>query len=222
MRMNKSLASGLIFCAVAFFSTNSWADGSMKTYHIEVTNLTPGQPISPVMAATHNTGMSFFQAGAAPTPELAELAEAGNANPLADLLMMTPGYSDVQIAASAIGPGETISIMITTSSGKKSLSLGAMLVNTNDAFIALRDVALPKGMQKVTYFADVYDAGSETNNESCSAIPGPACGGAALSPDDDGEGFVHIHNGIHGMGELNPAIHDWRNPAAQIVISRMK
>lgn len=174
------------------------------------------------MVATHRAGISFFKAGEAPTPELAALAEAGDGEPMATKLMNTPGFHDVQIGAGAIGPGETRTMIIHTHSKKKRLSLGAMLVNTNDAFIALRDVVLPKGYRTVTYFANAYDAGSETNDESCSTIPGPACGGAGLSPEDEGEGFIHIHNGIHGIGGLDAALYDWRNPSAQVVIKRIQ
>jgi hypothetical protein len=174
------------------------------------------------MAATHRPGISFFQAGDAPTPELASLAEAGNGNPLAAMLITTPGYSDAQVSTGGTGPGKTTTMTITARHGMDHLSLGAMLANTNDGFIALRDVELPKDRQTVTYMADGYDAGSETNDESCSTVPGPACGGAALSPEDSGEGFVHIHNGIHGIGGLSAAIYDWRNPVAQVVIKRMK
>ena len=67
-----------------------------------------------------------------------------------------------------------------------------------------------------------YDAGTETNDELCATVPGPACGGEALSPADSGEGFVSIHNGIHGMGDLNAALLDWRNPVAKVTIHRVK
>ena len=36
-----------------------------------------------------------------------------------------------------------------------------------------------------------------------------------------GEGYVHIHAGIHGVGNLNPALRDWRNPVAKISIRRI-
>ena len=162
------------------------------TYQITITNLTFGQPIAPLMAATHQSGMSFFKAGDAPTPELATLAEAGDGNPMASMLISMQGYSDVQVAAAGTGPGETTMMTITAHKRIDNLSVGAMLVNTNDAFIALRDMELPKGKQAVTYFADAYDAGSETNDESCSNIPGPACGGAGLSLEDDGERVLFI------------------------------
>lgn len=227
MHIKKTLIVGCILYATVLNITNGFAvdrdhDHDRKTtYQITITNLTLGQPLAPLMAATHRPGMSFFKAGDAPTPELATLAEAGDGNPMAAMLISMQGYSDAQVAAAGTGPGETTMMTITAHKRVDHLSVGAMLVNTNDAFIALRDVELPKGRQAVTYFADVYDAGSETNDESCSNIPGPACGGAALSPEDDGEGFVYIHNGIHGIGGLDAAIYDWRNPAAQIVIERM-
>jgi len=208
---------------VILYTSNSWAseDSDGISYQITITNLTPGQPITPPMVATHQQGMSFFEVGDEPSPELAVLAEAGDGNPLAARLIITAGYGDVRVGSSVTKPGETKSMVITANTANDHLSLGAMLANTNDAFIALRDVSLPKNTNAVTYFADVYDAGSETNDELCSSIPGPACGGIGLSPEDTGEGFVHIHNGIHGIGGLDMALYDWRNPAAQIGIKRL-
>jgi hypothetical protein len=46
------------------------------------------------------------------------------------------------------------------------------------------------------------------------------CAGAGGSPGVGGEGFVHIHPGIHGIGDLIPAQRDWRNPVAKISIER--
>ncbi|MCH6583458.1 MAG: hypothetical protein E2O37_00035 [Proteobacteria bacterium] len=73
-------------------------------------------------------------------------------------------------------------------------------------------------------YSPAYDAGSETNDESCANIPGPpdGCTGAGVSPDDDGEGYVHIHAGIHGISDLIAADRDWRNPVARITIRRSK
>lgn len=222
MRKTTTLFAGCIFSAAVLTATTAGADDDMETYKITITNLTPGQPIAPAMAATHRSGMSFFEAGAAPSPELAALAEAGNGKPMAALLLTTPGVSDAQVGTGGTGPGKTTTLMVTARRGANHVSVGAMLGNTNDAFIALRDVALPRGSRHtVTYMADGYDAGSETNDESCNTVPGPACGGAALSPEDSGEGFVHIHNGVHGIGGLSAAEYDWRNPVAKIVIEHM-
>ena len=65
-------------------------------------------------------------------------------------------------------------------------------------------------------------AGTEENNELCSHIPGPACdatsGNAQAGP---GEGFVQVHRGFHGVGgELSAEDYDWRNPVAEVYISK--
>ena len=64
-------------------------------------------------------------------------------------------------------------------------------------------------------------AGTETNNELCSHIPGPACGGdTGNMQDGPGEGFIHVHRGFHGVGDvLSEAGYDWRNPVAEVYIS---
>jgi hypothetical protein len=41
----------------------------------------------------------------------------------------------------------------------------------------------------------------------------------AADPGDP-EGFVHVHSGIHGGADLDPAMHDWRNPVALVTITR--
>lgn len=38
----------------------------------------------------------------------------------------------------------------------------------------------------------------------------------------DGGGYVHISSGIHGIGNLQPASYDWRNPVARIKISAVR
>ena len=71
-----------------------------------------------------------------------------------------------------------------------------MLIPTNDAFVALNGVSLPRANRStVVHMAVAYDAGSESNDEVCANIPGPVCGGDGSS-DGDGEGYVHVHSGI--------------------------
>ncbi len=221
MRKTTSLLVGCLLSTTVLTATHSWAD-DLETYKITITNLTPGQPFAPILAASHHSDMSFFTVGQAPNDELAMLAEAGNGNPMATKLRGMPGVSDVRVSTTGLTlPGKSTTLMISARRGWDRVSIGAMLGATNDAFFAVTDVALPKGRQIATYIAEAYDAGSETNDELCATVPG--CGGAAAaySPDDHGEGFVHIHNGIHGIGDLSAAKMDWRNPTAQVVIERV-
>jgi hypothetical protein len=219
MRKNTALFVGCLLSTTLLAANNSWAD-DMEMYKITITNLTPGQPLAPILATTHRSGMSFFEVGQAPSDELAMLAEAGNGNPMATKLLAMPGVRDAQVSTGGLTfPGTSTTMIVSAKRDTDTVSIGAMLGATNDAFFAVRDMALPKGRRTVTYQADAYDAGSETNDELSSTVAG--LGGEGYSPNDSGEGFVHIHSGIHGIGDADPAILDWRNPVAQIVIERM-
>jgi hypothetical protein len=54
----------------------------------------------------------------------------------------------------------------------------------------------------------------------CSHIPGPPCGMHVRMPAG-AEGYVYVHAGIHGTGDLNPAQFDWRNPVAKITVTKV-
>lgn len=220
MHKSKLLLAGCLLSASMLASTNSSADDNAM-YKITIINITHGQPLAPVLATTHRAGMSFFEEGQPPSDELAMLAEAGNGNPMAAKLLTMPGVRDAQVSTMGLTfPGHTTTMMISAKSDKDRISIGSMLGATNDAFFAVANVRLPDDKRAVTYMANAYDAGSETNDELASTVAG--LGGEGYSPYDDGEGFVHIHSGIHGVGDANPAILDWRNPVAKIVIERMK
>jgi hypothetical protein len=220
MRKATSLFVGCILATSVTAATTSWADNAeMETYRVSITNLTARQPFAPILAASHRAGMSFFEVGQPPSDELARLAEAGDSNAMAAKLLTLPDVTDAQVTTTGLTrPGKTATVTIKTKRGTDHVSVGAMLGATNDAFFALADVALPKGNQKATYVADAYDAGSETNDELASTVLG--LGGEGYSPNDMGEGFVHIHSGIHGVGDM-PVQMDWRNPVAEITIERI-
>lgn len=213
------LFSCALLSATLLMASSSWA-GDDVMYKITITNLTPGQPLAPVMAATHRPGIAFFDVGAEPSDELAMLAEAGNGQPMADYLAAMPGVRDTQISTDGLTfPGHSTTVVISAKRFWDHVSVGAMLGATNDAFFAIKDLPLPRGHKAVSYMADAYDAGSETNDELASTVAG--LGGEGYSPDDSGEGFVHIHSGIHGIGDAQPSVLDWRNPVAKIVIERL-
>lgn len=222
MRKTQYLLVGCLLSTSILAATNSWADGDgMEMYKITITNLNHGQPLAPILASSHRSGITFFEVGQAPSDELAMLAEAGNGKPMAAKLLTMPGVRDAQVSTTGLTfPGKSTTMMVKARRGSDHVSIGSMLGATNDAFFAVSDVALPKDGQSVTYMANAYDAGSETNDELGSTVAG--LGGEGYSPDDSGEGFVHIHNGIHGIGDLVPAIHDWNNPVATIVIERVQ
>jgi len=98
-----------------------------------------------------------------------------------------------------------------------------MFVPTNDAFAALNGVRLPSGRRELTYYGLAYDAGTEVNDQLRTPIPAfcPPDPDAAAT-DTDENGVVHVHSGIHEIGDLSPADYDWRNPTIRVVIKRVR
>jgi hypothetical protein len=210
----------LFMSAALACSANAFAD-EVKTYQVTITNITAGQTFTPVLAATHGADIGFFELGQPASAELTALAEGGDIGPLGELLDSLPWLvQDTATNGALLGPGESVMIEVTGSARFNRLSFAAMLIPTHDTFVALDSMPLPK--RSATIAVRAYDAGSETNDESCANIPGPYCGGAPLSPMDDGEGFVHVANGIHGIGDLAPEVFDWRNPVATVTIHRTR
>jgi len=193
-------------------------------YRVTITNLTRGQILAPAVVATHKTSAEpLFVPGMPASAELAQLAEDAVNQPLVDKLTADPDVMDVETILGAGGPimpGESASVDINFLFGYNFVSVASMLVTTNDGFVAIRGVRGPN-LGTAAHRALVYDAGSEANTESCMHIPGPPCGNAEMRVVDGAEGYVHVHAGVHGIADLVPANHDWRNPGAMIEITRI-
>ncbi|KJV07248.1 spondin domain-containing protein [Methylocucumis oryzae] len=196
-------------------------------FEVTITNITRGQQFTPFLVASHNSRVNLFSLGQAATTELATLAESGATAPLAALLTANKNVKAVNATSGLLNPGQSVTITVDAGVNFNQFSAAAMLIPTNDAFVALNNVNAPREFNvPVTFMAPVYDAGSEKNDELCASIPGPhfdECGGAGGGADvaGDEEGFVHVHAGIHGIGDLKPEYRDWRNPAAKITIRRI-
>lgn len=206
--------------------TDLGAANALDRYVITITNLMPNQEIAPIIAASHKPKVNLFREGSEASPELETLAEEGAVGPLALQLRNDTAVNSVGTYNAHLQPGKSAKITIDAGQGFNRISLAAMIVPTNDGFIALNNVAAPKANQLMTYYSPAYDAGSEFNDESCLTIPGgyPECNrpGAGSNPIiGKQEGFVHIHAGIHGVGDFLQAQRDWKNPAAKITIRRL-
>lgn len=218
-----TILAGCLLSASALMATVSNADDDMVTYKVTITNVMQANTLAPVLVATHKHGMSFFKVGEAPDDELAWLAEAGNGNPMKMKLLDNPKVSDAQISDGGIPAGQSKTVIVKASKHAKSISVGSMIGKSNDGFAGLRDMPLPHGRSSVTYSADGYDAGAESNDETIATVP--ACGlgaDAGYSGTVTGEGYVHVHNGIRGKDCLDANTLDWKNPVAYITVQRMK
>ncbi len=218
-----TLAALFLLTAVLLCSASVAQAQPAGEYIVRITNLTRSQIFSPPLVVSHKPTLSLFTPGAEALPELATLAEDGATAPLADLLATFPDRVMETVAADGpVLPGMTAEFRIQAGGGYNRISAVGMLVQTNDAFFALRSARLPKRFFQGMHTAVAYDAGSEANNESCDFIPGPPCGSGGVRATDGAEGFIYISNGIHGIGDLTSAAYDWRNPVARVVIQRVR
>jgi hypothetical protein len=193
-------------------------------YEVVVTNLTRGQTFTPILVATHKPGLTLFTLGEASSVELEVLAEGGDTAPLIALLQGQSDVLDVTDSGAAVPAGGSVTVIVRTTAQFDHVSVAAMLVPTNDGFFAINGAAGPKGGETFVLFSAAYDAGTEANDERCANIPGPPtiCQGEGFNASRAGaEGFVHVHAGIHGIGDLTAAERDWRNPVARVSIRRI-
>jgi hypothetical protein len=159
--MNRSFTS---LCTVAALGLAGFVHtASAETYEVTVTNITAGQTFTPFLAVTHKPQVRLLRLGKPARPGLAELAEGGDVAPLQSQLASVPDRVFATATTDGLlGPGEEVSFMIETGDGFKRLSLAAMLIPTNDTFVALDGIVLPNGGE--SFYAQAYDAGSEEND----------------------------------------------------------
>ncbi len=221
-----SLAAMLLLAGAA-----AWADGQpqTRTYEVTITNVTKGQTFTPQLIAAHKGSIQFFELGKAASLGVEILAEAGDTTPLTEVLNASGVASGVETIGGLLGPGQTVSLQFEADPSHRFFSMAAMLIPTNDTFVALNRVRLPR-WGSTTRTALAYDAGTEANDQNCLSMPGPRCGGEGHSPGPNvgDEGFVYVSNGFHNLpaaeeGEvLGPLVYDWRNPVAQVVVRRIR
>lgn len=215
----KKLPIALAMASCLAFS-NVMADDDYNLYHVTITNATTNHVITPPAVIAHKHEYKLFNVAQPASPELVTLAETGNPNPLL-MSLETNGYvsaaeTTLDQNPPVILPGHSITVTIIAPEDSY-FTVAGMLATTNDAFMS----ATMKGPEEGHHthgMAMTYDAGSEDNNEKCKDIPGPPCGGANNTIEGDGEGFITIHNGINGNGNLKPAMLDWRGPTAIVKI----
>ncbi|HZA78831.1 MAG TPA: spondin domain-containing protein [Acidimicrobiales bacterium] len=193
-------------------------DGGTRRWQVTVENLTPAgsQPLSPPLVAVHSQRADVWSVGAIANHGVAAIAEDANNAPLEAALPQVPGVETVfTVPGGPIPPGQVRSFEMETRGRFERLTLLTMLVNTNDAFTGLDSLRVHGKGAVIDTIA--YDAGSERNNELAGFIPGPCCNNPFVR-DPEGA-LIRPHDGITGVGDLDPAVYGWPEPAARITIT---
>ena len=214
----------LILAAVVFILAAGTAPATAQektpetvTLSVTITNMSK-QIISPPVLASHTWKVAIFVPGQPASDELAALAEDGGPGDLADLLADHAEVFDVTVADGPLFPGMSKTYELEMRGKFNHISAVGMLVSTNDAFFGLSSFQVDPYLAVQRTTAPAWDAGSEFNNEDCDFIPGPPCGNPFMRATEGAEGFVHVHSGIHGTGDLSPGEWAWHNPVVQIAV----
>ncbi len=187
-------------------------------FEITIENLSPNV-LTPVVLITHDNGFDLFDTGQAASGALERLAEDGDPSQVITLATGSVGttVSDVATVSPGvpIGPGGSASVTIQADTAHPLLSFASMLAVSNDAFIgvATGDGAIDlfpggaafNGVVVVTD-SDVWDAGTEVNDELSTSVPGL---GAGVDAGDVEGGVITIpHAGIGGLDDI-PSSRNW-------------
>ena len=202
-----------------------------QMFEIKLTNLTTGEPgsggqvFSHPIFVTHAAGINLAEVGQPASPALVALAENGDPSGL--VALATAAGANSLVAENMVPPGGSITVTVTADAVNSSLSVGSMLVSTNDAIIAATDVPLfDEAGMPVSMSIDLnsYDAGSEDNTEMASDIPGPLGLDAEADPPDSNArvptegGVIMPHERIQGVGDVSEAF-NWTEPTAMLMIT---
>ena len=167
-----------------------------KMYEVTVTNLTPGQPLTPPLLVTHENDAGFFSVGKMASEELQQLAENGNLDPLVAMLQSKSGVSDIVQGMAPLVPADdpgntglnhTETFVVSAEGTTRYLSYASMLVCTNDGFAGLDSIRLP--INQKTVYAMAYDARTEMNTEDFADMVPPCQAAIGVSSDDEGTGM---------------------------------
>ncbi len=201
------------------------------SFDVTVTNLTNAQPLSPIAVIAHLSGYDLFTVGSSVTVGFEDMAEGGDNMALLAEADADADSRDTGTGMAPIGPAgsETVTLTVFDSARPGLLiSVGTMLVNTNDAFTGLDGAAIESmAVGDVLSFRTVaYDAGTEADTEQAIHIPGPAGGGEGFNADrDDQADLVTMHSGIvsqddgFATSDLTEQ-HRFDNPTAMVRIVR--
>lgn len=214
--MNKLKSFSVILLSLCFANL-AYAGGAK--YEVTVTNLTKSINFTPIMVAAHHKNVRFFELGESASEAVSSAAEGGDTSGIA--AMFNHPHDQVSSNGGLLIAGESATITFEGLGHNVRFSVASMLLPTNDGFVAAQSIKPNRGRSIKTQYLRAYDAGTETNDELCSSIPGPRCGGEPFSPNDHGEGFVYVHSGIHGIGDLSASDYTWNNPVLKVSIKRV-
>ncbi len=204
---------------------------------VKVVNMTGGSFFTPLLVSAHSSDTSLFKTGMAASTSLQAMAEGGDISHLSSDLQGEGAVVSENPAGGLLVPGGSTMTTLMTDEENDSLSVVAMILPTNDGFVALNNWKVPTEPGTYVIRLNAYDAGTEGNDEIVNGGGAPGTPGIPADPGGHAgtggsglnalpEGFVHIHRGVLGdqdaMGgasDLHSSVHRWLNPMATVIVT---
>ena len=233
----KRVFTGSLLCFTLATTSQVFA----RDVQVDVTNLSNGNYFTPLLIAAHPASHHLFSVGHPASPQLQAMAEGGDISGLIEDVESEGGDYVANPAEGLLAPGHTTSAMLDIRGKNKNtthLSVASMILPTNDGFIGLDAVEIPRKAGTYTYYLSGYDAGTEANDEIINGGGAPGVPGIPADPSgysgingtssagEDINSMVHVHRGIlgdldstGGPSDLNSTVHRWLNPIAKVVVT---
>ena len=227
------------FFGLLFLLSFAVCQAAAAEFSVTVKNLTNGTWFTPLLITAHDKYTDVFETGEPASDELQAVAEGGDISGLVGLLGGEDADTVANPAGGLLAPGASVDgvYLDTDRTRNRYLSIVAMLLPTNDGFVGLDSLRIPRIPGTYTYYLNGYDAGTEANDESITGGGAPGVPGIPADPGgNDGTGgtgaagpdanpTVHIHRGVlgdtdplGGISDLDSTVHRWQNPVAEVII----
>jgi hypothetical protein len=208
-------------------------------FNVRIINLTNGIWYTPFLVAAHPAGTSLFTPGQPASASLQAMAEGGDISGLVTDLQGMGATVAENPAGGLLPPAMSADVDLNTDGTSNDLlSVVAMLLPTNDAFVGLNSISIPTEPGTYTFDVPAYDAGTEANDEMITGGGAPGAAGIPADPGGmagtggtgaaaaDANPNVHIHRNIlgdtdavAGTSDLDSRVHRWLNPVVRVVVT---
>ncbi len=207
--------------------------------NVRIVNLTNEIWYTPFMVTAHTEDSRLFRTGEPASAAIQAMAEGGDIGLLQTDLDAIGATSAPNPAGGLLAPAMSTNVDLNTDgTANVRLSVVAMLLPTNDAFMGLNGVLIPTEPGTYVYNVPAYDAGTEANDELLTGGGAPGAPGMPADPGGlagtggtgaagaDNNTTVHIHrntlgdtDATGGTSDLDSRVHRWLNPVARVIVT---
>jgi len=197
--------------------------GNEETCFVRLTNLTKEQWFSDIFWMVHSdkVELPLWSYGRPAFEDVAALAQRGDTSELTDFFeTFDTGVLEVDAERGPLTEGDRITFDIPRSGSYNLFTMATSFIFANDGFVSIDAGEIKDGR---VWWLWGLDAGVEANTQLCWTVqatstefpPNSECEGvrASIADENDdripGEGFVHVHSGIHDFGSSKNALNDF-------------